>query len=168
MRGAGPLLTAAGASLLLLGGCALQPVYGGGGSSAAAQTLGSIQVSLIEDRAGYLVRQALLDRLAAAPDGESRYRLDVALDDEITGRGIRSDVAITRERRTLRARWQLVDTQTDITLIDTTSRSDAGIDVVSSQYAVVAAESEALDRLSREIADQIIARISTYALAEAR
>lgn len=155
-------------AILLLGACTLRPVYGGGGESAAAQTLGSISVSLIPERSGYLVRQALLDRLAAAPEGEPRYRLDIALDDEITGRGIRSDVAITRERRTLRARWQLIDTQSGITLIDATSRTDAGIDVVSSQYAVVSAEAAALERLSREIADQIVARISTYALTEAR
>src|SRR4028118_2323272 len=41
--------------------------------------------------------------------------------------------------------------------------SAAGIDVVSSEYATVAAEQTALERLSREIADQIVSRVALYA-----
>ena len=43
--------------------------------------------------------------------------------------------------------------------------SDAGIDRVSSNYAVVAAETTALERLATEIAQQIAARIARYAQA---
>jgi LPS-assembly lipoprotein len=45
-------------------------------------------------------------------------------------------------------------------LLDTTATADAGIDVVSSEYAVVAAEATTLERLSRDIADQIVARLA--------
>ncbi|MGB3723345.1 MAG: LPS assembly lipoprotein LptE [Pacificimonas sp.] len=146
---------------LALAACQLTPVYGGGANSAAARTLGAISVPAIPDRSGYLVRQALLDRVGGT--GETRYRLDVRLDDEITGLGIRGDDSITRERRTLRARWQLIDTKSGNTLIDETVRADSGIDVVSSDYAVVAAETDAMERLSVEIANQIAARIAVYA-----
>ena len=152
--------------LLALPACALQPVYGGGASSAAAQTLAAVQVPLIPERQGFLVRQALLDRVGTG--SEARYRLDVALDDNITGLGIRGDDSITRERRTLRARWQLVDIASGNVLMDETVRTDAGIDVVSSDYAVVAAEAEALERLAEDVANQIAARISSYAYAEVR
>ncbi|MBV7257717.1 hypothetical protein KCG44_13065 [Pacificimonas sp. WHA3] len=151
---------------LSLGGCQLAPVYGGGGNSAAAQTLNSISVSSIPDRPGYLVRQALLDRMTG--EGDTRYRLDVALDDEISGLGIRGDDSITRERRTLRARYQLIDQVTGNTLIDETVRTDSGIDVVSSDYAVVAAEQDALERLSEDIASQITARIASFAASRDR
>ena len=48
-------------------------------------------------------------------------------------------------------------------LLDQTAGSDVGIDVVGSQYATVAAEQTALERLSREIADQIVTRVALYA-----
>ena len=87
----------------------------------------------------------------------------VELDDDIVGLGIRGDRAVTRERRSLRARYQLVDTSTGAVVLDATAGSDAGIDVVSSEYATVAAEQTAAERLSEAVADQIVARLSVYA-----
>jgi LPS-assembly lipoprotein len=147
---------------LLLGGCTLRPLYAGGGSGVVAQTLHSVSVAPIEGRAGWLVRTALEDRFGAA-GASPRYRMEVELDDQITGFGIRRDDAVTRERRTLRARYRLVDAAAGTVLLDATAGSDAGIDVVSSEYATVAAEQTALERLSKEIADQIVARVALYA-----
>jgi LPS-assembly lipoprotein len=148
---------------LLLSGCGLRPLYSGGGSGAVAQALTGVDVGPIPGRAGWLVRTALEDRLGNGNGAAVRYRLEVELDDEITGFGIRSDNSVTRERRTLRARYRLVDPALGTVLLDATAGSDAGIDVVSSEYATVAAEQTALERLSREIADQIVTRIALYA-----
>ncbi len=148
---------------LLLAGCGLQPLYGGGAGGQVAQTLRSVIVAPIEGRAGWLVRTALEDRLGAPQTGAAAYRLEVQLDDDITGFGIRSDDAVTRERRTLRARYRLVDAVRGTVLLDATAGSDAGIDVVGSEYATVAAEQTALERLSREVADQIVTRVALYA-----
>jgi LPS-assembly lipoprotein len=150
------------ALMLLLGGCALRPLYAGGGSGPVAQTLETIDVAPIGGRAGWMVRTALEDRLG---DGGStpRYRLEIELDDDITGFGIRSGNTITRERRTLRARYRLVDAQVGTVLLDATAGSDAGVDVVSSEYATVAAEQTALERLAKEVADQIVSRVALYA-----
>ena len=148
---------------LLLSGCGLRPLYSGGGSGPVAQSLQSIQVGPIEGRAGWLVRTAVEDRLGAANGGTPRYRLEVELDDQITGFGIRSDDSVTRERRTLRARYRLVDAALGTVLLDATAGSDAGVDVVSSEYATVAAEQTALERLAKEVADQIVTRVALYA-----
>jgi LPS-assembly lipoprotein len=147
---------------LLLSACGLRPLYSGGGSGAVAQSLQSVQVAPIEGRAGWLVRTALEDRLGSA-EGTARYRLEIELDDNITGFGIRRDDSVTRERRTLRARYRLVDARLGTVLLDATAGSDAGIDVVSSEYATVAAEQTALERLSKELADQIVTRLALYA-----
>jgi LPS-assembly lipoprotein len=48
-------------------------------------------------------------------------------------------------------------------VVDATAGSDAGIDVVSSEYATVAAEQTAAERLAESIADQIVARLGIYA-----
>ncbi len=147
---------------LLLGGCTLRPLYGGGTRGAVAQMLQAVSVAPVDGRAGWLVRTALLDRLGSA-SGDARYRLEVELDDDIAGFGIRSDDAVTRERRTLRARYRLVDAVAGTVVLDATAGSDAGIDVVSSEYATVAAEQTALERLAREVADQIVTRVAFYA-----
>ena len=149
------------ALMLLLTGCGLRPLYGGGGDGVVATTLRSVEVAPIEGRAGWLVRTALEDRLGHE-SGAARYRLQIELDDDITGFGIRADNAVTRERRTLRARYQLVDASLGTVLLDATAGSDAGIDVVGSEYATVAAEQTALERLSKEIADQIVSRVALY------
>jgi LPS-assembly lipoprotein len=155
-----PLLLIA---LIPLTACGLRPVYGGGGHGAVAQALGNVTVEPIEGKGGWLMRNALNDRLSAMSGGSGpRYKLVVKLDDQITGFGLRADAAITRERRTLRARYQLVDETTGAQLLDDTAGSDAGIDVTSSEYATIAAEDTALERLSQTVADQIITRLALY------
>jgi LPS-assembly lipoprotein len=148
---------------LALSGCTLRPLYAGGSTGHVAQSLEAVQVAAIDGRAGWLVRTALEDRLGNGDDAEPRYRLEVELDDDITGYGIRADNSVTRERRTLRARYRLVETGRGTVVLDATAGSDAGIDVVSSEYATVAAEQTALERLSVEIADQIVSRLALYA-----
>jgi LPS-assembly lipoprotein len=150
------------ALILLLPACGLRPLYAGGGSGAVATSLKSVSVAPIEGRAGWLVRTALEDRLGNGKGGGAAYRLEVELDDDITGFGIRRDDAVTRERRTLRARYRLVDARGTVVL-DATAGSDAGVDVVGSEYATLAAEQTALERLSREVADQIVTRLALYA-----
>lgn len=147
--------------ILALGGCGLKPLYANGSSGVVAKTLSGVVVSPIEGRGGWLIRNALNDRMGTA--GEARYRLEVTLDDKIEGFGVRRDDAVTRERRTLRARYQLIDAAKGTVLLDATAGSDAGIDVVSSDYGTIAAENSALERLTTIVADQIIARLALYA-----
>ncbi|MEO6041229.1 MAG: LPS assembly lipoprotein LptE [Croceibacterium sp.] len=150
-----------GALLAALAGCGLSPMYAGGGNGGVAQRLAAVQVTAIEGKAGWLVRNALRDRLAqnGAPQ-DARYRLDVLLDDKLEGLGLLTDETIGRERRTLRARYQLVDLTNGNIVIDATAGSDAGIDVVSSEYATIAAENTALENLAGDVADRIVARLA--------
>jgi LPS-assembly lipoprotein len=150
-------------ALFALAGCGLRPVYGGGRSGAVATTLRSVSVAPIEGQSGWLVRNKLIDRLGESGSGTAAYRLDVKLDDNITSFGLRSDQAATQERRTLRARYQLVDLNKGTVVLDATAGSDAGIDIVSSEYATVAAEQTALENLAGIVADQIAARLALYA-----
>jgi LPS-assembly lipoprotein len=149
--------------LAALAGCGMRPLYGGGSSGTVARTLDTVDVAPIGGRAGWLVRTALQDRLGTRTGEAHPYRLEVKLDDDITGFGIRADDAVTRERRTLRARYQLVDSSKGTVLIDATAGSDVGIDVVSSEYATVAAEQTALEHLAESLADQIVTRVAVYA-----
>lgn len=151
------------ALLLSLSACGLQPLYGGGSSGPVAIALRSVEVSPIPERTGWLLHNKLVDRLGESGSATPAYRLDVTVDDNITSFGIRSDRAATRERRTIRARYQLVDLATGNVVVDATAGSDAGIDIVSSEYATVAAEQTAAENLTDVVADQIVARLGAYA-----
>ena len=147
---------------LALSACGLRPMYASGSSGVAATSLRSIQVQPIPGKAGWLMHKALVQRLGAREGADAAFRLEVELDDNITGFGIRGDSAATRERRTLRARYRLVELATGSVVLDATAGSDAGIDVVSSQYATVAAEQTALERLAELVADQMVGRLAMY------
>lgn len=155
MRRAVPLFA------LLLAACGLKPMYAGGGDGQVARGLASVEVSDIEGRAGWLVRHALTDRLEAGGARQApQYRLDVRLDDRLEGFALLSDDTIGRERRTLRARYQLVELATGRIVLDGTAASDAGIDVVSSDYATIAAEQTALENLATDVASRIVTSVA--------
>lgn len=146
---------------LTLSGCGLQPLYSGGGSGVVATTLTQVEVAPIQGKSGWLMSTALSDRLQAGK-ATALYRLEVRLDDKITGLGVRRDNSVARERRTLRARYQLISLADGAILLDATAGSDAGIDAVGSEYATIAAENTALERLSGIVADQIVSRVALY------
>jgi LPS-assembly lipoprotein len=145
--------------ILSLAACGMKPLYGTGSDQTRAD-LAAIEVAEIPGRAGWLMRNALSDRLSANGSASPRYRLDVRLDDELEGLGLLSDESIGRERRTLRARYQLVDLASDDIVLDASAEYDAGIDVVSSDYATIAAEETALENLAVEVADRIVTRVA--------
>ena len=161
------LIFVASVLLVPLGGCGLRPLYAHGNQGTAAKVLAGIEISPIEGQAGWLVQGALRDRLkptqGSSGDG-NRWRLDVRLDDAMAGPSLRQpDEGITGERRTLRARYHLVDAASGKVVLDATAAKDAGIDVTASGYATIAAEATSLERLSEAIADQIIARVAVFA-----
>lgn len=150
-------------ALCALSACGLQPMYAGGAGSAVAQDLAAVDIPAIEGRGGWLVKNALEDRLGVGGGGRQqvpRYRLDVRLDDSLEALGVLNDDTISRERRILRARYQLIDIANNAILLDATAGSDAGIDVVSSEYATIAAEQKALENLALEVADRMATQIA--------
>ncbi len=163
MRAAALLLACAA-----LSGCGLRPLNGGGVTGPVQSTFAAVEVAPIDGQAGWLVANALKDRLETSDGGAKRYRLEVRLDDKITGLGVRSDDSVARERRSLRARFQLVELSSGSVVLDATAGSDAGIDVVNSEYATIAAEKSALERLSGIVADQIVARVARFAQTSAK
>jgi LPS-assembly lipoprotein len=165
MTGARLLAGAVAAVLVMVSsGCALAPVYSSGQSSEAAEMFAAIDVAPIPERSGFLVRDNLIARLDTGQAAAAkRYRLEVVLDDRIEGFGVRGDNQIVRERRTLRARYKLVSIETGKVLFEAVAGSDAGIDVVSSEYAVVAGEVTALEQLAGAVAEQIVGRLAIYA-----
>ena len=167
------------ATLPSLASCGLHPLYANGSHGAVARAIGTVTLDPIEGKAGWLMGNALNDRLAAISGGSGpNYRLHVELSDQITGFGVRSGArylswakcndTVTRERRTLRARYQLFDAATGTLVMDTTAGSDSGFDAAQSEYATIAAEDTALERLTEIVADQIVTNMAQKLSAEHR
>jgi LPS-assembly lipoprotein len=152
---------------LALTACNLSPMYAGGGTSAAAQGIAAVEIPAIQGRGGWLVKNALDARLGVAGQTTPQYRLDIRLDDSLEALGVLNDDTISRERRILRARYQLVELATGAILLDATAGSDAGIDVVSSEYATIAAEQKALENLALEVADRVATQVAVTLRARA-
>lgn len=148
-------------ALAALSACGLKPMYADSSGQAVAQGLAEVEVAPIPGRDGWLVRTALNDRLQVTGQRPApRYRLEVQLDDSLEALGVLNDDTISRERRILRARYQLVDIASGTILLDATAGSDAGIDVVSSEYATIAAEQTALENLARDVAERMARRVA--------
>jgi LPS-assembly lipoprotein len=143
-----------------LSACGLAPMYAGGSKAAVAQGIAAVDIPAIQGRGGWLVKNALEARFRVAGQATPQYRLDVRLDDSLEALGVLNDDTISRERRILRARYQLIDLATGAVLLDATAGSDAGIDVVSSEYATIAAEQKALENLALEVADRMATQIA--------
>ena len=148
------------AMCLPLSACGLQPMYAGGADASVAQGLAAVDVPPIPGRGGWLLRNALLERFQAGGETTPAYRLDVRVDDALEALGVLNDDTISRERRILRTRYQLIDLATGEILLDATAGSDAGIDVVSSEYATIAAEQTALENLAKEVAERMATQVA--------
>jgi LPS-assembly lipoprotein len=156
---------AAGAGL---GGCGFQPVYmptASGTAGAAQRELAAIQVALIPDRPGQLLRQALQDRLAMGESGVAqRYNLTVAF--WIAGEGIavQQNTTATRLRETGNANWTLVAQDVGRTrLTSGFARAIDAVNIFDTQYFGADLENEALQkRMAEAIADQITMQLAIY------
>jgi LPS-assembly lipoprotein len=151
-----------------LSGCGFQPVYmptASGTAGAPQRELAAIQVALIPDRPGQLLRQALQDRLEMGASGVAR-RYDLTVSFWIAGEGIavQQDSTATRLRETGNANWTLVAQDVGRTrLTSGFARAIDAINITDEQYFGADLENESLQRrMAGAIADQITMQLAIY------
>jgi len=152
---------AALAALALLAACGFQPLYGQGPRQAAPGQLGSIEVAPIADRLGQITRNHLLDKLnphgrPAAPE----YRLDVTLHESNQRLAFRKDATATRALMNLVAQYRLTEIASATPVHSGASRATASYNIVKSDFATIASEKNARERVSRIVAEDIALRVS--------
>ena len=162
-----------GLGLVPLAGCGFQPVYRrteSGNPGPAARELAAINVVLIPDRPGQLLRQALQQRFYGA-SGETTPQYDLGVFYWITGEGIAilPDNTNTRTRLIARANWTLNARDPGHThVIDGSAHAIDSINVFDTQYFGGDLETEqATARLSDQVADQITLRLAAFFRARA-
>lgn len=155
------------AASLPVAGCGWQPLYAptAGGTSVAAKEFAAVDVALIPERSGQLLRQALQARLntgsLAVP---KRYTLRANLAISIDSIGILPDTTSTRQRISGVGTWTLLTMDAaPVALMAGSARSTDGLNVIDSQFFAVDLETETVTRrIAEAVADQITTQLAIY------
>ena len=154
---------------LALAGCGFRPLYGTGPESGAADALKSVQVAIIPDRPGQMLRNQLqlMFNPAGAPAQEA-YQLSVALSTAGTEALIRRDETPSRLDLTVTADFALTSLADRRVVHRGRARSINSFDVAESDFATVNAERDALEASLRQIAHTIQTQLAVYFERQAR
>ena len=155
-------------SASVLAGCGFQPVYmptASGQAGPAARELAAINVNLLPDRPGQLMRQALQDRFEGTGEVVPR-RYDLAVGFWVSGAaiGMQHDNTITRIRLIGYANWTLTALDSTHTRITTGSAHAAdALNSLDTQIFASDLETEVIQkRLAEALADQITLQLATF------
>ena len=158
------------AALLLMNSCGFEPLYQKqAGSDAVNDDLAQVEILNLRDkidyndRLGQALKNLLLDRFNPFGRPQSPfYKLDIKLQSTKTELGFNIVDDATRAKLTLNAEYVLSESKTNAVLFRGSSRSINSYNIISFDFATLSAEKNALDRATREIADDITLRISTF------
>ena len=155
-------------ALLGLMGCGFHPVYApaaSGEAGPAANDLAAIDVALVPERSGQILRQdvqARLERFGIA--AAKRYRLSIAYTVAEEPIGTQPDSSATYMRVRAAANWSLNRTDPKTTLVTTgVARAMDGFNIIDLQIFTSELEAETVTKkLSETIADQIALQLGIY------
>lgn len=157
-------LLALSAMLLGLAGCGFQPLYGersAGAGSVTQAELSAVQIDLIANREGQMLRNELLDRFQpAGAAAKPRYALAVGLSVQRVGLGIRTDETATRANLVMVADYAVRDLSNGNLMFRGRGRSVSGYNVLDSEFATTSSENDAIRRAILDISQQITTRVS--------
>jgi len=151
------------AAAMTLAACGFRPMHASYKDGSVPADLASVYVAQIPDRVGQQVRNHLLDLLN--PGGEpakEKYRLSVRLDRSVSRAAIRSTELETRRHVRLAASYRLTTADGETELYRSAYTAITSYNVVSSEYAVLAAEQNADALAARQVADAIQTQIALY------
>lgn len=156
-------IIAVAAAAGLLAACGFQPLYGGGKSGPAAAELASVRIEPIADRSGQILRNHLLDRLNPyGSPARPEYTLRIALIDSLSGVAVRKSEFPTRSSLRVSAAYTLTRVDTGAAVFSANSSIEGGYNILDSEYATLAAEQNVRERVLREVALDIEARLAAF------
>ncbi len=152
--------------LMGLAGCGFRPLYGEHGSLASnspvSSELAAVEVAVITDRRGQLLRRALRQRLWAGGQASPRYTLNTSLQIGSEPEGYRSDGLPTRVRYTVSADWWLVTRDAQPQLVTKgLERAFDAFNIPDNQFYAGDSSNEAMiSRLMEQVADDMVTRMA--------
>ena len=149
---------------VLLTGCGFRPLYRATATNAVTTTsLEKIRVSSATTTTDAAFRNFLLDRIApGGPAEKYDYELNYRINERQVGGGVRIDASVTRFNLQLNASYELKGLKDRETIFNGSSQSVVAYDVLNSQFATVIGRENARERASRELANNIVLRLSLF------
>ena len=154
-------------SLLGLPGCGFHPMYAFNAALPAdaqiSERLAQEQVATIDDRAGQMLRNALLDRFHSESAAvQPRYTLHVTVQKGMGGINFQKNATASGGVLNVTVLWQLLDHSRSKPVIGGTFNSVDSVNYLGPRYASVVAEQDAEKRSLNDLADLITDRIAVY------
>lgn len=149
--------------ILAAAGCGFRPLYDSapGGDTAAA--LAQIMVPPIAERSGQLLRIELQNRFSRGGRvPEKRFTLRVTISESTGSVAVRRDATATRANLTINASYKLVRHSDNLVLLSGSARSVNSYNILESDFATLAAETDAKRRAARDLATEISSRLAIF------
>jgi LPS-assembly lipoprotein len=154
---------------LAIGGCGFAPLYAPAASGLAAgdaaTELAAVDVALMPERSGQVIRQDVQQRLERFGAGAAkRYKLSIGLSITQDAAGVQPDSSVTFIRVRASADWRLTLLDPKSTLVTAgNARAIDGFNVIDQEVFAQTLETERVqDQLSQRIADEIALQLATY------
>jgi LPS-assembly lipoprotein len=154
---------------LVLAACGFEPVYGSREGVETTAEMASIKINPIEERLGQMLRNNLLDSMN--PRGEPsqvKYRLETEISEVKQELAVRKSELATRSNMNLTARYRLFDVSRNAFVMTRMSTVTASYNLLTNEFATLAAEADARERGMRDLSDDITRQIALYFRAQAK
>ena len=156
------LVTAPALACAWLAGCGFEPLYGRVGDASIVDEFARIRILPISNRAGQILRNNLIDGLQPRGEPErAAYRLAIELVEPLPqDLGISRTDAVVRYSYTAYATCRLFDAA-GTEIWQGRASSSTSYEVSNSQFATLAGQSAARERVMEEIAIDVKAQLAS-------
>lgn len=151
------------AAMLLMAGCGFQPLYATGGVSDVSDELSQVEVGVIPNRSGQVLRNYLIQGLNSGgrPDAPV-YRLNIDLRERQVDLGIDKTDTAQRANLVLTARFVLRTAADDQEVLNRRVGIITSYNIVLDEYATLSAQNAARDRALRQLGSDIRTQLALY------
>lgn len=152
---------------LFLAACGFSPVYGTAShskNSSAEANLDQISISIIPDREGQYLRNALIDRFYAhgEPKNPSYQLIINKINEQVSDFDITVDSEATRRQLRLTSNLKLVDKKTGEAVLTRSLLAITSHNVLESEFSTLVTEQSARDAALNELARQVERHLTLY------
>lgn len=158
MRRASSVLTA----LVLAGqlaACGFQPLYAPAPGGGTGSPVGPVTLSMVEGKAGHVLRTELSRMLRVGAGEGPANTLDIRLEEQVAGLGLRVDESATRADLTLIGFYTLRAPNGDV-LVDGRLDTVVSYAIPTSAFGEIAAQDDARERAATVLAQRIRADLA--------
>jgi len=150
-------------TLFVLSACGFTPLYSQTKTINILADFQRIEIQQISNKIGLDLRNKLIEILQ--PQGKKfplSHRLNVTLTEEKSSLAVKKSAFATRANLTIRANYQLYNIDGIKTVFSAKSRSSVSYDLLTDQYATLAAEKNARTRAVGELAEKLKIQLGAY------